>query len=174
MYPTATMESERMSTPNEWSGTAFALKDGYIVTNYHVVDRAKSIVVFGVKGQANNGYNAEVFASDKNNDLAIIKIVDNGFNGFGHIPYSINTRMLDVGEDVWVLGYPLTKYLGNEVKLTNGIVSSKSGYRGDVSTYQISAPVQPGNSGGPLFDSKGNVVGIVNAAFQEPRMLDMP
>ena len=51
----------------------------------------------------------------------------------------------------------------NEVKLTNGIVSSKSGYRGDVSTYQISAPVQPGNSGGPLFDSKGNVVGIVNA-----------
>lgn len=48
-------------------------------------------------------------------------------------------------------------------KLTNGVISSKSGYQGDVSTYQISAPVQPGNSGGPLFDSKGSIVGIVNA-----------
>ena len=71
--------------------------------------------------------------------------------------------MVDVGEDIWVLGYPLTQVLGNEIKLTNGLVSSKSGYQGDISTYQISAPIQPGNSGGPLFDSKGNIVGIINA-----------
>ncbi len=53
--------------------------------------------------------------------------------------------------------------MGDEIKLTNGIISSKSGFQGDVTSYQISAPIQPGNSGGPLFDSNGNVVGIVNA-----------
>ena len=71
--------------------------------------------------------------------------------------------MADVGEEVFVLGYPLTQALGNEVKLTNGIVSSRTGYQGDIATYQISAPVQPGNSGGPMFDSRGNVIGIVVA-----------
>ncbi len=64
-----------------------------------------------------------------------------------------------------VLGYPLTSYMGDEVKLTNGIISSRSGYQGDVTTYQISAPVQPGNSGGPMFDSRGNIIGIVNAGI---------
>jgi S1-C subfamily serine protease len=53
--------------------------------------------------------------------------------------------------------------MGDEVKLTNGIISSKSGFQGDVTSYQISAPIQPGNSGGPLFDGKGNVIGTVNA-----------
>jgi len=53
--------------------------------------------------------------------------------------------------------------MGEEVKLTNGIVSSKTGYKGDISLYQISAPVQPGNSGGPLFDKNGNLLGVINA-----------
>jgi S1-C subfamily serine protease len=53
--------------------------------------------------------------------------------------------------------------MGDEIKLTNGIISSRSGYQGDVTSYQISVPLQPGNSGGPLFDYNGNIVGIVNA-----------
>ena len=53
--------------------------------------------------------------------------------------------------------------MGNEIKLTNGIISSTSGFQGDVSMYQISVPLQPGNSGGPLFDDDGNVIGIVTA-----------
>lgn len=52
------------------------------------------------------------------------------------------------------MGYPLTSYMGEEVKITDGIISSKTGYEGDIVTYQISAPIQPGNSGGPLFDKK--------------------
>ena len=166
-YDAAMAEAEaarkKAEEPTEWSGTGFALNNGHIVTNYHVVKGAKSIMVYGVNGQMNNGLRADVVASDKTNDLAIIKISDNSFNGFGTIPYAVKNRTLDVGEDVWVLGYPLTQYLGNEIKLTKGLISSKSGYQGDVATYQISAPVQPGNSGGPMFDSKGNVVGIVNA-----------
>ena len=53
--------------------------------------------------------------------------------------------------------------MGDEVKVTNGIISSNSGFKNDISLYQISAPIQPGNSGGPLIDSKGNLIGIINA-----------
>ena len=53
--------------------------------------------------------------------------------------------------------------MGEEIKLTNGIISSKSGFQGDVSTYQITAPIQPGNSGAPLFDKNGSLIGIVSS-----------
>lgn len=164
-YPTRSMYESVITKkqPDLASGTGFALGNGYVVTNHHVIDGAKGISVKGIKGIMNSGYAAEVVASDKVNDIAILKIADYRFDGFGTIPYSVSTRMADVGEEVFVLGYPLTQALGNEIKLTNGIVSSRTGYQGDVSTYQMSAPVQPGNSGGPMFDSKGNIIGIVVA-----------
>ena len=164
-FPTRSMYESVITKkqPDLASGTGFALGNGYVVTNHHVIDGAKSISVKGIKGIMNSGYAAEVVASDKVNDIAILKIADYRFDGFGTIPYSVSTRMADVGEEVFVLGYPLTQALGNEIKLTNGIVSSRTGYQGDVSTYQMSAPVQPGNSGGPMFDSKGNIIGIVVA-----------
>ena len=81
----------------------------------------------------------------------------------GTIPYIITNRTSDVGSSVFVLGYPLRATMGDEIKLTNGIVSSKSGFQGDITSYQITAPVQPGNSGGPLFDNNGNIIGIINA-----------
>lgn len=157
--------SQQSITPriNSWSGTGFALKNGYIVTNYHVIENANSITVKGVKGDFNNSFHAFVVASDRFNDLAIIKITDNSFSGFGQIPYTISSSTSDVGEEVYVLGYPLTSTMGDEIKLTTGVVSSKTGFQGDVALYQISAPIQPGNSGGPLFDRKGNIIGIVSA-----------
>lgn len=163
-YPTASQESGHASG-GKWAGTGFALKDGYIVTNHHVIDGAKTISVYGVNGNSSRSYTATVAASDKNNDLALLKISDYSFNGFATIPYAVRSGMAEVGEDVFVLGYPLTQVMGNEVKLTNGIISSRSGYQGDISTYQISAPAQPGNSGGPLFDKSGNIIGIVNAGI---------
>lgn len=153
------------SAGGEWTGTGFALKNGYIVTNNHVVDNAQSIVVHGVNGNTSIEYKARVVGVDKNNDLALIKIDDYRFKGFTNVPYAVKNTTCEVGADVFVLGYPLTTYMGEEVKLTNGIISSRTGYQGDVSTYQMSAPVQPGNSGGPMFDSRGNVVGIVNAGI---------
>lgn len=149
-----------------WSGTGFALLNGYIATNYHVIEDAKSITIQGIKGDFSIAYNAEVIASDKFNDLALLKINDSRFNGFGNIPYAVKTNLADVGEEIYVLGYPLTSTMGDEIKLTTGIISAKTGFQGDVSLYQISAPIQPGNSGGPLFDSNGNVIGIVNAKHQ--------
>lgn len=154
---------QNSAKPQNWSGTGFALNNGYIATNYHVVEDAKSIKVKGVRGNFNTEYTATVISTDKFNDLALIKIDDSRFNGFGTIPYRVKTTTSEVGEDIFVLGYPLTSTMGDEIKLTTGVISSKSGFQGDVSLYQISAPIQPGNSGGPLFDGKGNLIGIVNA-----------
>lgn len=165
-YPTgnSNIGGSNTNQGSSWTGTGFALKNGYIVTNNHVVEGASSILVQGVNGSSVE-YKAEVVAVDKNNDLALIRINDYRFDGFGAIPYSINASLCDVGSDIFVLGYPLTSYMGEEIKLTNGIISSRSGFQGDITTYQISAPIQPGNSGGPMFDRYGNVVGIVNAGI---------
>ncbi len=164
MYPTkVTSVSPSSSDVDLWTGTGFALNDGYIVTNYHVIEDAKTISIKGVNGDFDKNYNGMVVGSDKHNDLTLIKITDNNFNGFDQIPYKIKTSLSDVGEDVFVLGYPLTTTMGDEIKLTTGVVSSKTGFQGDITLYQISAPIQPGNSGGPLFDNNGNVIGIVNA-----------
>jgi len=165
VFPTANDRNMNVETnpTKDWSGTGFALKDGYIVTNYHVIDGANTITVQGVKGNFNNSYKAIVVGTDKNNDLAVLKITDTSFTGFGTIPYSISSSTSEVGEDIFVLGYPLTSTMGDEIKLTTGVISSKTGFQGDVTLYQISAPIQPGNSGGPLLDKKGNVIGVVSA-----------
>ncbi len=163
-YPT----KQDFSTPaNEnklVSGTGFAISStGIIVTNYHVIDGAKSVKVRGVNSEFAKTLNAKIVIADKNNDLALIQIDDASFTSIGKIPYTIKTTLSGVGENIFVLGYPLRATMGDEIKLTNGIISSKTGFQGDITSYQISAPIQPGNSGGPLFDSQGSLIGIVNA-----------
>lgn len=146
------------------SGTCFALStNGYLATAYHVVEDAQKIRIRGINGDFNKTFKADVIAIDKNNDLALLKVNDNDFSSIRGIPYTISDKIVDVGESVSVLGYPLRAYMGDEIKLTNGLVSSKTGYQGDVTTYQVSATVQPGNSGGPMFDKNGNVIGVVNS-----------
>lgn len=172
MYPPIGNNNASSSTNNniyeppfyaKWSGSGFALNNGYICTNHHVIDGANNIKIYGVKGNFNIGYNARVVLSDSHNDLAVLKINDSRFSGFGTIPYRVKTNMAEVGESCFVLGYPMTATMGDEIKLTTGVVSAKSGFQGDLSLYQISAPIQPGNSGGPLFDNNGNLIGIVNS-----------
>ena len=153
------------SQPKVWSGTGFALNNGYLVTNWHVADEAQTIHVYGVRGDFKKKYIAEVVARDKINDLAILKISGNGFPGFGTVPYIVKTSTAEVAEDVWVLGFPLTMIMGDEIKYTDGRISALSGIDGDVSLYQISAPIQNGNSGGPVFDDSGNVIGIACAGI---------
>lgn len=145
----------------EWTGSGFAIADGYIATNYHVTSGANTILVRGINGDMNNRLKGYVVASDKEHDISIIKIVDKDFESFGKIPYVVGKALVDVGDNIFVLGYPMTDTMGEEVKLTDGIISAGSGYKGDVSMYQISAAVQPGNSGGPVFNLDGNVIGIV-------------
>lgn len=151
---------------NMYSGTSFFLcKDGYIITNYHVIEHAENnnIKVIGVNGDYNKSYTAKVSISDKQNDLAILKIEDDSYTPIENVPYIFKFNTSSIGEDCFVLGYPMISSMGKDIKLTNGIISSKTGYDGNVSQYQISAPIQSGNSGGPLFDKDGNIIGVVQA-----------
>ena len=102
-------------------------------------------------------------AVDKKNDLALLKIVDSRFTGYDTIPYAIRREQAAVGEEIFVLGYPLTPSMGNEIKLTTGVISATTGFQDDPTLYQLSAPIQPGNSGAPVFDAQGNLVGVVCA-----------
>ncbi len=149
------------------SGTCFAISaDGLVDTCEHVVSDGGRLRIRGVNGNFNKTYNAVIVATDRNNDLAILRITESAFKGIDTPPYTIATQQASVGDKVYVLGYPLRAYMGDEIKLTDGLISSRSGYRGDPTSYQISAPVQPGNSGDPLFDEKGNIVGVVNARLE--------
>lgn len=148
---------------NDWSGTGWALNNGYVVTNWHVAENARSILLKFPDGENWKTYSAEVVTKDETNDIAILRITSSEFTSFGDLQYAVKSESAEVGEDVFVLGYPLTTTMGDEIKLTTGVISSLSGYEGSRVQYQISAPIQSGNSGGPLFDSEGNVIGIVSA-----------
>ena len=147
------------------TGSGFVISSNIIATNYHVIEKADKIMV----GLSINGtleeFEAKVLATDKNNDIALINITDKKFKPFKTVPYKILPNTIDVGTSIFTMGYPLSQVLGNEVKITDGLISSKTGYEGDIVTYQISAPIQPGNSGGALFDKKGHLVGITNAGI---------
>lgn len=148
------------------SGTGFLISTkGYIVTNSHVVDKAKNITVRGIGGDFTTKYPADIVVDDKTNDIVVLKL-DASMLVFDQIPYAIRTTGVETAEEIFVLGYPLKKSMGEEIKLTTGVVSSKSGYEGTFSTYQVSASVQPGNSGSPLFDKNGNLIGIINAKLK--------
>jgi len=157
----------KLSNNINWkgNGTGFFIDaKGYITTNYHVIENASEIEIDLIQKGQKKSYKAKVISSDKQNDLAVIKIEDKNFKPYSHLPYNFKTQISDIGSNVFALGYPMAlSGMGNEVKFTDGKISSKTGYQGDITTYQISVPVQPGNSGGPLFDYDGNIIGVVSA-----------
>ena len=158
----------KKKTDNEWSGNGsgfFISEDGYVATNYHVIDGAKAIEISIIRDGKWEHHPAKVIMSDKQNDLSILKITDTDFATLPPIPYNFTTGVKDTGSEVFTLGYPIAEIMGDEVKFTDGKISSKSGIQGDVTVYQISVPIQPGNSGGPLFDIKGNLVGITSSGL---------
>lgn len=167
MYPTYDEEANSKiiaQSSNEWkpSGTGFFIdKNGLIATNNHVIEDAKEIQV----NINNKSYLAKLVISDSQNDLAILKIIDTNFIPLTQLNYNFKSETSDVGTSVFALGFPLTSILGEEIKYTTGTISSKSGMKGDIVRYQISVPIQPGNSGGPLFDNDGNLLGITSSGI---------
>lgn len=151
------------------SGSCFLIDPaGFAVTNYHVVDQAKEISVQFIMNEQKVEYPGEVVVVDKSNDLALIKVKGENFPMPGSLKYNFVTDIMDVGTDVFTLGFPAPfGTLGEEVKFTDGKISAKTGYDNDVRTYQITVPVQPGNSGGPLYDYDGNLVGVINAKYTQ-------
>lgn len=142
--------------PANYGGTGFALTaNGYILTNLHVVDGADSVYVQDNKG---NSYKAIVKRKDSQYDLAILKIVDESFGSLSNLPYRLKQNVIGMGESVYTLGFPK-----DDAVYGQGYVSSKTGYNGDTTQYQVSIPVNPGNSGGPLLDHDGNIIGVISA-----------
>jgi S1-C subfamily serine protease/antitoxin component YwqK of YwqJK toxin-antitoxin module len=161
----------KLSSNSKWkgNGTGFFIDArGYITTNFHVIENASEIEIDLIQNGQKKSFNAKVISSDKQNDLAIVKIDDPNFKPYLKLPYNLRTQLSDVGTNVFALGYPMAlSVMGADVKFTDGKISSKTGYQGDITTYQISVPVQPGNSGGPLFDYEGNIIGIISAKIME-------
>lgn len=139
----------------KFGGSGFAISsNGYILTNYHVIKGADSLYIQNSKGAS---FKVKAAYTDPVNDIAILKISDNNFENLGTLPYSIKRTTAGIGEPVYTLGYPK-----DDVVLGDGYVSSKTGINGDTLAYQLDIRVNPGNSGGPLLDNNGNIVGVIN------------
>lgn len=141
-------------------GTGFLIDGkGYLVTNAHVVKGSSSIVVQNNKG---NEFRAIIIYTNPNTDIAFLKIQDNDFKPLAALPYSIRRNGADLGESLFTLGYPREEIVYNE-----GYMSAKTGFNGDTMTCQIGVPANPGNSGGPVFNKHGEVIGIINTRQTE-------
>lgn len=139
-------------------GTAFLIDGkGYLVTNAHILQGSGAVV-------SKNGKDLDVkiVAIDKEKDLAILKIIDKDFSPVSSLPYSLKKNGADLGEELFTLGYPT-----DDISCSVGYLSKASGYKGDTSSCQISLPANPGNSGSPVFNKNGDIVGILTGKQTE-------
>jgi S1-C subfamily serine protease len=154
---------QELRASKSYSGTGFLVtKSGLVVTNYHVVENANDILVS--IPETDLVLNASVQIKDSQNDLCILKLSDFEYTKFykEEIPYNIGaTDQLRIGHDVYTLGYPLGRIMGTKSRLSTGQINSLFGYLDDPRLLQISNPIQPGNSGGPLLNHKAEIIGIV-------------
>jgi S1-C subfamily serine protease len=151
--------------PPKASGSGFFISDdGALLTNFHVVDGASRIVVNTKRGS----FPAKVVKLDSANDIAIIKVSGSAFKSLPLVP----SRGAKLADTVFTIGFPNPEMQGTEPKFTDGRISSLSGAQDDTRYFQISVAVQPGNSGGPLVNSAGSVVGIVTARLSDRAALE--
>lgn len=160
----ATEEDEHRSEPETAiseetipaaSGTGFVVTSaGHIVTNEHVIDGCREIRVHTLS----DAYNAKIIKRDRVNDLAVLKA---DFDP--PTVLSISDSNPHLMQNVFVAGFPFGVAISSSVKVTRGIVSSLAGLGDNFSQIQIDAALQPGNSGGPILDEYGNVVGVAVA-----------
>jgi serine protease Do len=146
--------------PSKFAATGFALTtDGYVITNYHIIQGANSVYVQNTDGQS---FRVQTIYTDPAYDIAILQITDTAFKSFKALPYTFKKPLSDLGEQVYTLGFPTDNFVLNQ-----GYLSARTGYKGDTTTYQVSIPVNPGNSGGPLLDDKGNIIGIISSKLKQ-------
>jgi S1-C subfamily serine protease len=148
------------------TGTGFVVDTGgAVVTNYHVVQSCGA-VSFLLAGDPSSN-DAKVVASDPVNDLALMKLA----RGTKAAAVFQEPEKLRAGDDVIVFGYPLLGQLASSGNLTRGSVTALSGMRDDARYFQMSAPIQLGNSGGPVLNQSGRVAGIVTYKLNAAREL---
>lgn len=137
-------------------GTGFPIDvKGLMITNAHIVKDSRNVIVENTKGEK---FNAIVVRLDVRRDVAIIKIDDAAFKPFTSLPYSIRKTPSDLAENIFTLGFPKDEIVYNE-----GYLSAKTGYKGDTLSCQLSITANYGNSGGPIFNKNGEVIGILTS-----------
>lgn len=141
-------------------GSGFVVShEGYIVTNAHVIEGGAHYT-FKLNDLV---FNLELVEIDKINDIAILKT-----SSKEDLPYlKLNFNPISLGENVYTIGFPNPLIQGIEPKYTAGNINSMKGVGDDNRYYQISVPIQPGNSGGPLLNEAGDVIGIVTASLSD-------
>jgi len=142
------------------SGTGFFINtNGVVITNAHVIESADEINVL----INNNQYPAQLVSQDDINDLAILKIDYRNPNHFRIRDFST----VSLGDKLSILGFPLTGILSQDIRLTEGSVSSKSSFDDTPNLFQHSAPTHPGNSGGPIINSRFEVIGVATSSIND-------
>ena len=141
--------------PFKSGGSGFLIDaKGLLVTNAHVVKNARNIAVQNKSGAS---FHATVVLIDNEKDLAILKIEDTAYRQLSSIPYTISRTEAELASPIFTLGFPR-----DEIVYGEGYLSAKTGFNGDTLSCQISIPANPGNSGGPVLNEHGEIVGILS------------
>ena len=147
------------------TGSGFFFDDGLVMTNAHVVGNFLRATVVGKFGGIRIGLTGEVLGVDEQFDIAIIAVGRNSDRPTLRFGDSQSIRLAD---EVVVIGFPLSDILGESISVSRGIVSSRRQIDG-VDMIQIDAATNPGNSGGPLINSRGEVIGMITLKIQNTR-----
>jgi hypothetical protein len=146
------------------SGTGFVVAPGRVLTNAHVVESCTALRIRTTGGQE---FAAMIGPRDAARDLALLSVAGGELGP--PLAFRAGPEMRR-GDGVVTYGFPLAGLLGSGPTLTTGEIAALSGLRDNQTQYQISAPVQPGNSGGPLLDLSGQVVGVVTSKLNAQRI----
>lgn len=152
------INSAEAATTFNRGGTGFLIDGkGYLITNAHVVKNATVVDVQNTLGE----YHARIIQLDPQADLALLKIEDTTYHPFNGLPYGISKTGGELGEELFTLGYPRPEIVYNK-----GYMSAETGFQGDTTAFQLTIAANPGNSGTPVLNNDGEVIGIVTSSQQ--------
>ncbi|MCE3283510.1 MAG: trypsin-like peptidase protein [Chitinophagaceae bacterium] len=142
------------------NGSSFLIDTrGFILTNAHVVQGLSNVVVVNSRGEE---FKARIISVDGSKDLALLKIDDEDFQSPSSLPYNFKRTASDLAEEIYTLGYPR-----NTIVYNQGYMSALTGFNGDTLSYQLSVTANPGNSGGPVLNKNGEIIGVLSGRQEQ-------